>query len=96
MDFKALMTALFVFLLYIGVTLLSWWIFDFFYLTFNSTIKASVQIKSKEIIFYVISILTFVIFLNKIYKSNSKKEYFFGVALLILWVVYQNMIWTPR
>ncbi len=93
MNFKALKTVLLIFFLYIGVILLSWWIFDFFYLSFNSTIKASIQIKSKEIIFYVISILIFLIFLKKIYKSNFKKEYFFGIVLLILWVVYQTIIW---
>ena len=94
MDFKALKTALFVFLFYIVLTILLWWIFDFFYLTFNSTIKVRVQIKSKEIIFYVISMLTLVIFLNIIYKSGSKKEYLFGIALLISWVIYQTMIWN--
>ena len=91
MDFKALKTVLFILLIYVGITFLSWWIFDFIYLTFNSIVKASVQIQFKERIFYVLSILTFLIFINKIYNSNSKKEYFFGIILLLFWVIYQTV-----
>lgn len=84
MDFKALKTVFLIFIGYVVAIILLWSIFDLLYLTNYSSIKASVQIEFKEMIFYTTSILTFIFFLNKIYKSNYKKEYFLGVILLII------------
>lgn len=83
MDFKALKTVLYILTGYAIVVFLSWSLFDFIYLKSNSTIKASVQIKFKEIIFFAISILALLIFFSKAYKSNFKKEYVLGLILLI-------------
>jgi len=83
MDFKALKTVLYILTGYVIIVFLSWSLFDFIYLKSVNVVKASVQVRYKEMIFIAISILVFLIFCSKAYKSKFKKEYVLGTILII-------------